>query len=221
MSRHGTASSSSEPAELGVYIEFQTAILRALPRDISHSAALGWASKGEALMRTLRQALLRPSADPPFALPVWMTLRIGDTSAEQYRQLLKPPAFGLDYYAQVLLRGSIFSDMAQREGCVDLILVTPTKLGFDDGATYQELRSRAYANGLFSCPAPVGPALRIAWLDQPNGNVIIGMEPLVFEHECYVFDLVANAGGKWLRTYYAEKDRWVAASEQVVFMRPR
>ena len=45
MSDHGTASIS------GAYIEFQTAVLKALPRDIDDAVALNWANDGQGLTR--------------------------------------------------------------------------------------------------------------------------------------------------------------------------
>lgn len=58
MSKHGTASQMS-----GNYIEFQAAVLRALPRDINPDIALGWTRNGEALTRTLREALIPPDGN--------------------------------------------------------------------------------------------------------------------------------------------------------------
>lgn len=52
MTKHGTASQVT-----GSYVEFQAAVLRALPRDIDPDVALGWAKNGEALSRILEDAL--------------------------------------------------------------------------------------------------------------------------------------------------------------------
>jgi len=40
------------------YVEFQAAVLRALPRDINPNIALYWAQKGDLLARVLREALM-------------------------------------------------------------------------------------------------------------------------------------------------------------------
>ena len=47
----GTASIS------GAYVEFQAAVLKALPRDIDLDVALGWTRNGESLARVLKDAL--------------------------------------------------------------------------------------------------------------------------------------------------------------------
>lgn len=53
MLKHGTTSQTS-----GSYIEFQAAVLRALPRDIAPEIQRQWTSNGESLSRVLRQALV-------------------------------------------------------------------------------------------------------------------------------------------------------------------
>jgi len=56
--KHGTASQVT-----GSYVEFQAAVLRALPRDIDSDVALGWTQNGESLARVLREALM-PDGKP-------------------------------------------------------------------------------------------------------------------------------------------------------------
>ncbi len=52
MPKHGTASQVT-----GSYVEFQAAVLRALPRDLDSEVTLGWTQNGESLARVLREAL--------------------------------------------------------------------------------------------------------------------------------------------------------------------
>lgn len=52
MTKHGTASVT------GNYVEFQAAVLRALPRDIDSEVALEWANNGLRLACVLREALV-------------------------------------------------------------------------------------------------------------------------------------------------------------------
>jgi hypothetical protein len=54
---HGTASQLTVP---GAYVEFQLAVLRALPRDIDPDIADGWRNNGQSLAKVLREALLPP-----------------------------------------------------------------------------------------------------------------------------------------------------------------
>ncbi|MBI1754981.1 hypothetical protein HYR65_01715, partial [Candidatus Azambacteria bacterium] len=53
MSKHGTTSQV-----IGGYIEFQAAVLRALPRDIDPDIQEGWKMNGESLTRVLHEALM-------------------------------------------------------------------------------------------------------------------------------------------------------------------
>ncbi len=57
MKKDGTASAT------GNYVEFQAAVLRALPRDISPDVAFGWTQNGEALARVLKD-VLTPDGKP-------------------------------------------------------------------------------------------------------------------------------------------------------------
>ena len=50
--KHGTTSQVT-----GGYVEFQAAVLRALPRNIDSDVALGWTQNGESLAQVLREAL--------------------------------------------------------------------------------------------------------------------------------------------------------------------
>jgi hypothetical protein len=56
---HGTALLHVD----GAYVEFQQAVIRALPRDIPCDIALGWQRNGEGLTKVLREALLPPAEE--------------------------------------------------------------------------------------------------------------------------------------------------------------
>ena len=66
---HGTASQLTVD---GAYVEFQLAVLRALPRDIDPDIADGWRNNGQSLARVLREALLPPEkpASKPEPQPI-------------------------------------------------------------------------------------------------------------------------------------------------------
>ena len=63
--KHGTASQVT-----GSYVEFQGAVLRALPRDINPDVALGWTQNIESLARVLRDALM-PDGKSGIATPTF------------------------------------------------------------------------------------------------------------------------------------------------------
>lgn len=58
MANHGTA-----PHVTGSYVEFQAAVIKALPRDIRPDVALDWAQNGELLALVLREAI-QPKSRP-------------------------------------------------------------------------------------------------------------------------------------------------------------
>ena len=60
MSDHGTASEQVVP---GWYVEFQLAVLRAMPRDITQEVADRWQNKGELLAAAMRSLLLLPKSE--------------------------------------------------------------------------------------------------------------------------------------------------------------
>jgi len=64
MPQRGTASIT------GLYLEFQKAVLTALPRDIPDDLALNWATNGGALAKVLRAALL-PDGKSGIATPTF------------------------------------------------------------------------------------------------------------------------------------------------------
>ncbi|MBI2175392.1 MAG: hypothetical protein HYU35_01525 [Parcubacteria group bacterium] len=70
--KHGTASLVT-----GSYVEFQAAVLRALPRDINPDVALGWAQNGESLARVLRETLT-PDGKPA-GLSAEASAKVGNT----------------------------------------------------------------------------------------------------------------------------------------------
>lgn len=70
MASHGTASQLKVD---GAYVEFQLAVLRALPRDIDQDVADGWRNNGQNLAKVLREALLPPeksTTQPQLLIPV-------------------------------------------------------------------------------------------------------------------------------------------------------
>ncbi len=66
MTNHGTASQLKVD---GAYVEFQLAVLRALPRDIDPDIADGWRNNGQSLAKVLREALLPPEESESIPAP--------------------------------------------------------------------------------------------------------------------------------------------------------
>ncbi len=73
MKKDGTTSQVT-----GNYVEFQAAILRALPRDIETNVAHGWTQNGESLTRVLREALMPNKAINLYTLTINYTRSVED-----------------------------------------------------------------------------------------------------------------------------------------------
>jgi hypothetical protein len=55
---------------------------------------------------------------------------------------------------------------------LDLVVLSVFGLGFGDRASLHDIYARAVAQGFELCPAEVGPALRLNYLDQPVGEFL-------------------------------------------------
>ena len=90
------------------------------------------------------------------------------------------------------------------------------ELGFDEGATYDQLVESALASGLVECPLELGPSLRLAFVDQPEapaavtkhraptGSVTVASRALDDADETPKgFYLRCSDGVLWLRGYWS------------------
>lgn len=112
-------------------------------------------------------------------------------------------------YAKDLLKKIVYQKEKEE---VDLVVLTPSDLGFTSYPSTTELFARAKESGYDLCPAEVGPRLREIYADQPNGEgLYIGMEritasdghPDVFAVERY------SDGEQWLYAHWAfPDDQW-------------
>lgn len=102
MTNHGTASQLKVD---GAYIEFQLAVLRALPRDIDPDIADGWRDNGESLARVLRQALFPPQ---PVSTPtiLWTIEDDGRTNDELIASLEAKGIEVSDYAKQIIAKAN-------------------------------------------------------------------------------------------------------------------
>src|SRR6516165_7204610 len=111
-------------------------------------------------------------------LPTWKTVALGrQPSVIRLREALQTPPFVLGDAANEIVGKSLGS---VRE-TVALVLLSASEMGFDEnGAALGDILARARQLGFKLCPAEVGPALRLAYRDQPIGEFLhIGMKPLM------------------------------------------
>src|SRR3989344_2730916 len=134
--------------------------------------------------------------------PTWRKLQIGLLrSVESYRALLTEDGFRIsDYASQILNKVKLVKVLTTLE----LVVVSVAELGFLEGATFAQIVERARQLGLELCPAEVGPALRLAYKDQPKGEWLrIAMEPVAgSDGRLFVFFVGCDDDGLWLRTLW-------------------
>jgi len=179
---------------------------------------------GEAGVQRLLSGQLTLVEAPKREFPVWKTVELGVyKTPDAYRAAL---ATGMlrsgDWVTNFL--GKPAYKCASVATSVDLVLVSVADLGFQRGALYSEICERAQQFGLRLCAAEVGPALRLAYVDQPRGErLIIATKPSADTHEdldLFVME-VSGGGGLWLRGDCGPQDRYWEPDRRFVFVGPR
>ena len=103
-------------------------------------------------------------------ITVWKTIRLGVCKTpDEYREALENAGcrvISLSWGYDALDK----TDCAQEETEIDLVVMSAKELGFVKGAPYRAVLARCVQVGLELCPAEVGPALRLAYGDQPRGE---------------------------------------------------
>ena len=97
-------------------------------------------------------------------------VRIGGTSKPELLRQLGEAGVQLNAHALTLFADTRFTPAAAGS-TVEIIQVSVASLGFAEGATYSALVERARLAGWFEGPLELGPHLRLALLDQPEGAI--------------------------------------------------
>ena len=139
----------------------------------------------------------------------------------------------LNQAAEILFEDGRFVPM--REGMViEIAFVSVGDLGFQDGATYEQLNKRAREIGLAESPLDLGPHLRLQFLHQPEvpggslasqhrappGSITVASAPLDESEETPKgFYLRRVDGALWLRGYRAPAEHVWSPEDVFVFSR--
>ena len=176
----------------------------------------------EGVQRFLRGEMAVVEA-PRREFPIWRTVRIGVyKSVEAYRNALEASKHRCGEWVTNLF-GKPACHCADEEADVDLVVVSVDDLGFKGGALYSEICEKAQSAGLELCPAEVGPALRLAYDNQPRGERLIiattSFADSGDELDLFVME-VSGGGGLWLRGDCGPADRYFEPDRRFVFVRP-
>jgi hypothetical protein len=160
--------------------------------------------------------------------PIFKTVTLGQyENSEEYRQALKSAVVRMgDFSHQMLKKISVARTRIE----LDLVIVSVGDLGLYQ-ATCRDIYPRALELGLELCPAEVGPALRLAYVDQSFGEILlIAMEPItVSDGSLWVFRVEhadAELDGDyrpflWLVCRAGDPDHLWVRGVQWVFVQPR
>jgi hypothetical protein len=108
---------------------------------------------------------------------IFQTIKLGVfKTADEYRHALEAAGHSTDVWSDQLLARVTY---AQEEIELDLAKVSVRELGYSRGTYYGDI-CVGLPPALEVCPAEVGPALRLAYTDQPrNDGLRIAMEPII------------------------------------------
>ena len=152
---------------------------------------------------------------------VWKTVTLGlHKSPAGYRAALLQAGFCLNCWADDLLgRVTCLQDEVE----FDLVILSVGDLGFEEVARFQQICERGLERGLKLCAAEVGPAVRLAYKDQPRGtSLVIAMDPITdWEGDLAVFVVDHKEDKLQLSCGLGDLDKFWCAADHFVFVQSR
>ena len=134
--------------------------------------------------------IIEAAAVAGYRFPIWRTLTLGAyESANAYQRALRAEGCRVSDFA----RGVLSRVQCAQSACdVDLVVGSVSDLGLEDYTDYRSICARVVELGFGLAPAEVGPALRLAYRDQPKGEHLhVAMEPVTNDDIAFptIFDL--------------------------------
>lgn len=152
--------------------------------------------------------------------PVWRTMKIGTPdlrTADDFLTALKAVGCEFRYRTSDMLGHPGFA-VAEMESEIELVLASVCDLGFQKGATREQINNRAHEQGLDLCPMEVGPRLRLEYKDQPpDEDLFVAMEPLGVSPR--VWSVAHDRTGLWLDDWCGHPHMIWGTHFQCVFVR--
>ncbi|WP_047985575.1 helicase [Ornithinibacillus californiensis] len=157
-------------------------------------------------------------------------IEVGGLTNLQLIHSLKQNSILMNEYAERLLADEKFTTSETKYN-LNTVQITVKDLGYPDGATLPQIYERAIELGLELCPLELGPFLRLAYLDQPEGDTgnnsknqapsgsITVASEIVSEDDDFPkgFYLRKINGELWLRGYIADHLHIWNPSDQFIF----
>ena len=162
------------------------------------------------------------------------SVEVGGLTKAQLVQRLREHSILMNESAERIFSDDRFATSPTKH-FLQTVELTVANLGYPQGATLAEIYSRATQLGLELCPLELGPYLRLAYLDQPEGSfgapirqhkppigaVTIASRPLSEDASAPKGFYVRRIDGAlWLRGYSAEMTSVWSAGDHFVFCQP-
>ncbi|MDP2855953.1 MAG: hypothetical protein Q8N90_02395 [bacterium] len=155
------------------------------------------------------------------AFPIFKTITLGVCkSIKDYREALIKANFRIGDWASDILNKIRVSQFQVQ---LDLVVRTVADLGFKEAARLDRIYAKAKELGLELCPPEVGPALRLAYPDQPHDEWLrIAMDPISDSGgPLRIFGVVHGDDGQWLDSGSGNPGGLWDSDDQFLFVLPR
>lgn len=160
------------------------------------------------------------------------SITIGGNSKQQLFQELEQQSILLNDFAKTLFDSNLFVISSEKYN-LKVVELKVMDLGFPHGAKMKAIINKAKDFGLSLCPLELGPYLRLAYREQPEGinnrnaesnqapegSVTVVSKPLL-ENDDFPkgFYLRKIDGFLWLRGYIADDEHVWNPSDQLIFV---
>ncbi len=152
--------------------------------------------------------------------PVWITVRLGfGFSGQEWQNAIHASKRVITMYTPDMLESPNFH-ASEHAVELDLANVSVRELGFTRKTSFTDVCARAKEFELMHCPCEVGPQLRLQW-DQPEeGELLVGMEPIIVKNMPRVFQLRGsyNTHDQSLGWCSVEEDRPLSLDTRLLFV---
>jgi hypothetical protein len=166
-----------------------------------------------------------PAVPSALETPIWKTITVGGykgvNAIREAMDTAPCPIWIGDWADEVLGRPAFPFNKTPFE--LDLVVLAAFELGFGHRASLNDIHARAVALGFELCPAEVGPALRLSYVDQPIGEFLhIAMTPVTrYSGELVDFTVGNGGAGLLLVGGNGHPDVMLPGAARFVFVRPR
>lgn len=155
---------------------FMSAVAERLPRDLDTELVQKYVEDRSLLERVLRTALFGTVIQAAFA--PWKTIRVGTFSyTKDIKSAFKAAKMTLGDWAVDILGKSELAKAGEAD--VEFVRVKVSDLGFSGPTKLRDILAAGQKQGLKLCLPEDGPAIRLSYTDQPNGEIVwLAMEPI-------------------------------------------